>query len=179
MTVVMIGPAIDEVVATLSFLFRARSEGQSLWHTFWRGGAVAVRRLDVGPRAEQSLLRQLAGGLEILSIPWNLAVAAALGLWIMTAPAVLENVGASANSDHMVGALIVTFSVIGFSESGRAARLVLVPLGLWLFGSSYLIDGSTSLSYWNDMAVGLAIIALSIRRGRITEDYGAWNRWVF
>jgi hypothetical protein len=178
LTVVMIGPAIDELVATLLFLVRARREGQSLWDVFWQGGTIGVRSRDSEPQREQSLLHQLAGGLEILSIPWNLAVAAVLGLWVMIAPAVWENVGASANNDHMLGALIVTFAVIGFSEAGRAARFVLVPLGLWVVFAPNLLGGVTTASYWNDMAVGAAVIVLSFRRGRIAEDYGAWNPWI-
>ena len=38
LTVFMISPAVDEVVATGQFLLRARREGRPLWRTFWRGG---------------------------------------------------------------------------------------------------------------------------------------------
>jgi uncharacterized membrane protein len=34
----MIGPAMDEFLASLQYLRRARSEGRSLWHVFWHGG---------------------------------------------------------------------------------------------------------------------------------------------
>jgi hypothetical protein len=179
LTVVMIGPAIDELVATLLFLLNARRAGRPLWSTFWNGGTSAVGGPDPKPQPSQSLLRQFAGGLEILSIPWNLAIAAVLGLWLMAAPAVLGNVGPSANNNHISGALVVTFAVIGFSEAGRASRFVLIPLGLWLLAAAYLLSGATPQSFWNDIIVGVAIVALSFRRGRIAEDYGAWNRWVF
>lgn len=179
LTVIMIGPAIDEVVATLIFLARARRERQSLWHAFWQGGTIQVRSRDFQPVREQSLLHELASGLEILSIPWNLAVVTMLGLWLMVAPVVLGNTGMAANNDHMLGALIVTFAVIGFSEAGRAGRLVNMPLGLWLLVAPHVLAGGTTTSSWNDMAVGAAVILLSLRRGRIAEQYGAWSRWIF
>lgn len=34
-SVVMIGPAMDEVLASLQFLRRARDEGRSVWRAFW------------------------------------------------------------------------------------------------------------------------------------------------
>ena len=34
----MIGPAMDEVLASLQYLRRARDDGASVWHTFWSGG---------------------------------------------------------------------------------------------------------------------------------------------
>ena len=34
----MIGPALDEMLASLQYLRRARDRGDSLWHAFWHGG---------------------------------------------------------------------------------------------------------------------------------------------
>jgi hypothetical protein len=174
----MIGPAIDELVATGQFLARARKEGQSLWQTFWHGGTVEVRAKDQTSAGEDSLMHQLAGGLELLSIPWNLAVCAGLGLWLMVAPVVLGNVEASANNDHLVGALVVTFAAIGFSEAGRAGRLVNLLFGAWMLAAPFLLSGGTDASFWNDVAVGVAVIALSLRRGRVLERFGSWQRRV-
>jgi uncharacterized membrane protein len=38
-SIVMIGPAMDEVLASLQFLKRERERGGSLWTAFWRGAA--------------------------------------------------------------------------------------------------------------------------------------------
>ncbi|HEV2062144.1 MAG TPA: vitamin K epoxide reductase family protein [Solirubrobacteraceae bacterium] len=38
----MIGPALDELLASLQYLKRARDEGRSLWHVFWTGGPRLV-----------------------------------------------------------------------------------------------------------------------------------------
>lgn len=37
-SVVMIGPAMDEVLASLQFLRRAKDEGRSVWKAFWGSG---------------------------------------------------------------------------------------------------------------------------------------------
>lgn len=178
LTVVMIGPALDEVIATCSYMLQARREGQSLWQVFWHGGTTAESASSPQSSEDQSLLHELVGGLELLSIPWNLAVSTIAGLWLMVAPVVLANTGTSANNNHLVGALVVTFAVIGFSEAGRAGRLVNVPLGLWMIAAPHLLDGGTPASYWNDMVVGAIVVVLAFRRGRISEQYGAWQRWI-
>lgn len=178
-TVVMIAPAVDELVATGQFLLQARREGQSTWQVFWRGGTTKnAASENEAPRQEQSLLRQLAGGMELTAIPWNLAACAGVGLWLMAAPVVLENSGASANNNHLVGALVVTFAAIGFGEAARAGRLVNVLFGAWLLVAPHLLAGGNSQSWWNDLAVGAAVILLTLRRGEVTARFGSWDRWV-
>jgi uncharacterized membrane protein len=179
LTVVMIGPALDELIATILFMLQARREGESLWRVFWKGGALRDAGEETPPQGKQSLLREIAGGLELLSIPWNLALSALLGLWLMAAPLLLGNAGSSANNNHLVGALVVTFAVIGFSEAGRAVRFVNLPLALWMVIAPHVLSGGTWMSYWNDMLVGVSVLALCFRRGRIAEQYGAWHRWIF
>jgi hypothetical protein len=34
------------------------------------------------------------------------------------------------------------------------------------------------MSRWIDLFVGLLVIALSLRRGRIEEHFGSWNRYL-
>jgi hypothetical protein len=36
----MIGPAMDEVLASLQFLKSAKRRGQSVWTVFWKGGTT-------------------------------------------------------------------------------------------------------------------------------------------
>jgi uncharacterized membrane protein len=39
-SVLMIGPAMDEVLASLQFLKGAKARGESTWTVFWKGGAA-------------------------------------------------------------------------------------------------------------------------------------------
>jgi hypothetical protein len=175
LTVFMIAPAVDEVLATVQFLRRSRREGR-FWRTFWRGGGEPVT--EEPPRRAGSLPHELAGGMELTTVPWNLALCAAVGVWLMVSPGVLGYSGNAAGNVILVGALVATFAVIGFGESARAARLVNVALGLWLIASPVILwDDSTGLR-WPDAAAGLAVVLLSIRRGLVRERFGTWDRYV-
>ena len=120
---VMISLTLDEVVAMLQFLVQARREGQALWQVFWMGGtlrqtseAAAVPAVTVRPDV-------VSPGAMVwgVSLPWNLLVSAALGLWLMFAPSRAGSVG-RLPTDHLVGALIVTAAVIALADVGRAVR---------------------------------------------------------
>jgi hypothetical protein len=78
--------------------------------------------------------------------------------------------------NHLAGALVVTWAVIAFGDVARPARLLNIPVGIWIAGAPWLLSGATDLSRWTDVIVGGLLIALSIRRGRIDERFGGWNR---
>jgi hypothetical protein len=177
LTVFMISPAVDEIVATGQFLRRARREGRPFWRTFWRGGDAEPE--PAAPPAERrSLPGQLADGMELRTIPWNLAVCAVVGVWLMVAPAVLGNTGVAVANGTLVGALVVTFAVIGFGEPARAARWVNVLLGLWLLAAPLVLRDDTSDIRWPEAVAGVAIILLSLRRGPVSGRFGSWDRQV-
>jgi uncharacterized membrane protein len=176
-TVFMVSPAVDEVVATGQFLLRARREGRSFWRTFWKGGD-AEEPVPATPTEREPLLRQIGGGLELNAIPWNLALCAAVGAWLMLSPTVLGSTGAAAASDLVVGALVLTFAVIGFGESARAARWVNVPLGAWLLVAPWVLSGASAAAQWNGAVAGIAVVLLSLRRGTVEGRFGSWNRCV-
>jgi hypothetical protein len=116
--------------------------------------------------------------MELNAIPWNLAVCALLGIWLMLAPSVLGINGTAANNDLLVGALVITFAAIGFGEAARSARLMNVPLGAWLLVAPWVLDGVSNPARWIDMAVGLLVILLSLPRGRVASRFGSWDRYI-
>jgi hypothetical protein len=177
---VMIAPALDEVVAMAQFLAAARREGRPFWRTFWIGGTLREAGAPAAATApaRRTFAAELLAALDLAHVPWNMLLSAAAGVWVMAAPAVLGSTGASANSDHLAGALIVTWSVIAFGEIARPVRWLNLPMGLWLAAAAWLLDGGTAASRWNDAAVGLALILLCMPRGRIEERFGAWNRYL-
>lgn len=181
LTVFMIAPAADEVVAACQFLLRERRAGRSVARAFWLGGTDASAPQEPVPaaRPDGSWLRPLADGMELTAIPWNLAVCAALGMWLMAAPAVFGSAGAAAAGDQLVGALVVTFAALGFGEAARAARWVNLPLAVWLCAAPWLLTGHGPAAGWNNVAVGLAVLLLTGRRGPVSGRFGGWDRYVF
>jgi hypothetical protein len=178
LTVFMISPAVDEVVATAQFLSRARRDGQPLWRTFWNGGTIEPDPSKSQPAGRHSLGREIAAGMELNQIPWNLAVCVLMGIWLMSAPSVLGIGGPAGSNDQLVGALVVTFAAIGFGEAARAARFVNVALGIWLLVAPWVLSGASPVARWNDLAVGLSVILLSFRRGRVESRFGTWDRYI-
>lgn len=174
---IMVSLTLDEVVAMGEFLVLARREGQPLWHTFWAGGT-----LRQAPDSPQVPVRpdvvSAAATVWGVTLPWNLLATIALGLWLMSAPAVLGSVAPAAHSDHLLGALIVTVVMIALADVGRAARYVNVLLGAWVMVSPWLLTGAPAGAVWNDAIVGLLVILLSVPRGRIGERYGGFERFI-
>jgi uncharacterized membrane protein len=180
---IMISPAIDEVVAMGQFLVGARREGKPFWHTFWVGGTLEQYR-TTGPvespvtTQPRSATARIVAALDLKNVPATLVVSAALGVWLMAAPAMLGVSGSVADSNHLAGALVVTWAVIAFGEVARPTRLLNIPMGLWIAAAPWLLSGATGLSRGVDLVIGALLIVLSIRRGRIDEQFGSWNRYL-
>src|SRR3546814_5746771 len=60
---------------------------------------------------------------DVCSSDLTLLATAAVGLWLLAAPAVLGTSGAAADSDHLVGALIVTITAVALAEPTRAFQI--------------------------------------------------------
>ena len=178
----MIPLTVDEVVAMVQFMMQARREGQSageLWRTFWVGGTLKEENSDERTPRLTAAPRTLGPAMVWgVSLPWTLLLSVALGLWLMAAPAVLGAQGGAANSDHLVGALVVTVAVIAMGEPVRAFRYVNVALGAWIVVSPIVLGGGSTASTVNAVVVGAALVALSWPRGSVRERYGGWMRYV-
>lgn len=167
----MVALSLDEVIAMLLFMWQSHKAGKSLWRTFWLGGNALTE--DVTPRLpKRTGFREMFWGV---TLPWNLLAAAAIGVWLMAAPAVFGTQGNAAHSDHVLGALVVTASLIALAEVGRAVRFANIALALGIIVLPWLVGGGTLASGLNDLVAGALIIALSIPPGKIRNTYGSWN----
>jgi len=82
----------------------------------------------------------------------------------------------SGNNGHLAGALVVTAAVIAFAQVARPIRWLLLPIGAWLIMSVAVLVRITVMSAWNDCAIGVLIIACGLVRGRISCQFGQWDR---
>lgn len=172
----MIPLSLDEVVASVQLLNQSRKEGKSLWRVFWRGASPPGAHKSLPARPESWRVAEMLGGVR--GTP-GLYASAALGAWLMFSPAVFGSAGAAADSDHLVGALVITVAAIAWAEVGRAARFLNVALGFWLIAAPWLLEGAAGLSRWNSALAGALLIPLSLPLGRIGERYGSFDPWVY
>ncbi len=175
---VMIPFTVDEVVAMGQFLRRSVREGKSFWRTFWVGGTLDEEHEDKRTPAYGAPAQTMPAMAWGVTAPWPLIASAALGIWLMFAPAVFGATERAADSDHLVGALITTVAVIVMAEVIRAGRYLNVLLGGWIVAAPWFLSGATMGAKWNDVVTGLLVIALSLPRGAVRERYATWDRLI-
>jgi uncharacterized membrane protein len=177
-TVILIPYSVDEVLATIQYLWRARKAGEPFWRTFWMGGPALSEDQTPEPELDRSAWEMLkdfvTGGV---TFPWTLAASTALGAALMTTPLLLGTEPPLYFSDHIVGCLIIMVAVTAMAEVVRAVRFLNVALGAWIAVSPFLLGGGTLAATIASVAMGLVLIGLSLPRGaRSDEHYGGWDR---
>ena len=175
----MIPYSLDEFVAMGQFLVDARRKGKPFWRTFWTGDAMEAGSDDTAKGLGAPIGEMIAEASRGVTLPVNLLLSCAIGVWLMFTRITLGAFGATANSDHLIGALIVTFSIIAFAEVARAARFINIVFGIWLIAAPWLLAGIASpLAIWSGVISGVLLIALAMPRGRIENSYASWDRYV-
>ena len=170
--------SLDELLATCQFLWRRKREGERLLRIFFvgdteqSGPSKPVREFE---RSPGEIARDaISGGVNL---PWNLAVSIVIGAWLMLTRLTLGTDGGMANADHLIGALVVTVSVIACAEVARTARYLNIVLGAALFVTPF-VYGVSSAQLFASIVCGLALITLALRRGRVEGRYAGWNRYI-
>lgn len=174
---VMIPFALDELIAMGQYLYWSWCKGRPLIRTFFKGGPVD-RGEEYGEDAMLGVRSAWAEMNRGVTVPWTLAMSCAIGALLMLSRLWLGAEGQLANTDHLVGALTITVSVIAFAEVARLLRYLNALLGSWLAVAPMLYGGEAFDSAVR-VALGLALILLSIPRGRRSrEHYAGWDRFV-
>lgn len=190
-TIAMIGAAavlvqipysLDELLATLQFLHRRAKAGQNWLRVLLVGGTDemgerrdADRSVDEFDRSPGAVIGKAIGGG--VSLPWNLALAALIGLSLLFTRPTLGVDGGLANAHHVIGSLVLTVVSIAAAEIARPIRYLIVLLGAALMAAPFMFDASMVATVAS-MILGAGLAVLSFRRGPIRERYGAWNRFL-
>ncbi|MBA3511025.1 NAD-dependent epimerase/dehydratase family protein [Sphingomonas sp.] len=175
---VQIPYSLDELLATLQFIRRRVKAGKSWLRVFLFGdtdeGPDEEPENEFGHGAGPFVKDMVSGGVNL---PWNLALAGLVGLWLMFTRLTLGAAGSMANADHLIGALALTVISLAAAEVARPLRFLLVPLGVVLLVTPFVFEASTTQSIAS-IVCGVALIALSVRRGAVRGRYGAWQGWI-
>lgn len=176
---VMIPYSLDELVAMGQFMLDAKRKGKPLWRVFWMGDAMDGGSQDNAKEFRGSWRTMVAETVAGTTLPWTLIVSSLIGMWLMFTRLAFGTSDAMANSDHVVGALVVTISIMAMAEVGRPIRFINILFGLWLVAAPWFLEGvSSNLATWNSMLIGLALIALALPRGKISNAYAGWDRCI-
>ena len=177
---VQIPYSLDELLATLQFLRRRALAGQHWLRIFFVGDTdespdkqvvkIDADEFDQSPSAV--FKAAISGGV---SLPWNLALAAMIGLLLMFTRLMLDVDGNMAHAHHVLGALVLTVVSIAAAEVARPVRYLNMLLGGALIAAPFMFGGNL-ITIIVSIVLGLALIALSVRRGLIREHYGNWDR---
>jgi len=172
---VMMPYALDELVAMGQFLKDARRRGKPFWRSFFMGDAMEGAGEDPRREFEGSLSHMTLKGLYGVNLPWNLAALCVIGVWLMCTRLSFGTAGAMANSDHLMGSLLITVSVLAMAEVARPLRWLNIPIGLWLLAAPWILAGGGLSAAIGSMIAGILIVALSLPKGPIRHRYAGWN----
>jgi magnesium-transporting ATPase (P-type) len=168
--------SFDEILATLQFLKARRKQGRPLWYLLLHGDTIAGGSADYSDNFEASpraILREMF--ITGISVPWTLLASTVIGVMLMFTRLLFDTTGNAANSDHVIGSLVVTFSIMAWGEVARPLRFVNIGLGAWLVAAPWLISGYSDIAVAASMLFGLALIMLAVPLGRIASRFGAWD----
>lgn len=103
---------------------------------------------------------------------WSKILNILVGTWLMVAPAILEYGPEASNNGHIIGPIIITFSVISLWEATDLLRKWNYPFGVWLILAPWVLSYAATLPVISDMASGILIIVLSSFTKKIKYRYG-------
>ncbi len=176
---VMIPYSLDELVAMGQFLVQSHRRGEPFWRTFFQGGAQPLQGQDEHPGFDAPIRASIASAVRGVNLPWTLVASALLGTFLMFSRVVFATLPPMAHSDHLVGAMIVTFAVMAMAEVARPLRFFNLAFGLWLVMAPWVLPGASPVASWAGVLIGVAVVGLSLPRGkRSGEHYGDWDRYV-
>jgi hypothetical protein len=107
---------------------------------------------------------------------WAQGINAALGIWLMVAPAIFGFDKTIANNAHIVGPVIATFAITALFESTRPVRKFNWLPGAWLLVAPLVLGYQDTTATIHDLLVGALVIGLSCVKGKIHYRFGGgWS----
>jgi len=107
---------------------------------------------------------------------WARIICTIIGLWVMIAPGIFDFNASAEDNGHIIGPIVVTFSVIAFWDATRGVRKWNYPVALWLLLAPWILGYSMGVATTSDMIAGVLIIIFSSVKGRRKHSFGGgWS----
>lgn len=107
---------------------------------------------------------------------WARYASVVLGLWLMAAPGLFDFNKSIANNGHIVGPLIITFSIIAISECTRNVKWATLPVGAWLLFAPWILDYDNNTASASDYITGLLVMIFAlVKQKRENQFAGGWT----
>ncbi|WP_127845650.1 SPW repeat domain-containing protein [Psychroflexus aestuariivivens] len=107
---------------------------------------------------------------------WARIINTILGLWLMIAPSFFEYSSLAADNGHILGPVIITFSVIAFWEATRVLRKWNYPIAIWLIIAPWVLGYENNIAIISDIGVGVLVLLFASVKGKIEKNYGGgWS----
>jgi hypothetical protein len=141
-----------------------------------QGGRTSSFESNSFERSPRVIIQDMLGGG--VNLPWTLIACVAIGVWLMCTRLTLGTSGVMADSDHLIGALVITISVSSLAEVARPLRFINILFGVVLLAAPWMFAGGTTLADGLSVLTGLLLIVLSIPRGSVRHRFGNWTRYI-
>ena len=102
-----------------------------------------------------------------------------LGLWLMISPEILKMNRITSDNNHIVGPLVITFSIISLWDINRKVIKANVVLGAWLLIALFLLDFAKSIAFFSNGACACFVIILSSLKRKAKGKFGGGWRSLF
>ncbi len=172
--VVMIALGVDEMIAVIQFLLRKKRDNKSLIEVFFKGATDPSSSYDLRtPPLDAPIYQLIPSMVWGVGIPWNLALSALVGIFLMICPSLFELSRIATNIDSIIGALTIVVSICSMAEVIRKLRVINLVLGALSLLSTLVFDLYFSgTSIFVHLVIGALLILLSFPQGKINETYG-------
>lgn len=169
-SVLMIGPAMDEMLASLQYMRRVKANGRPFWRYFW-GLGDQEPLLHPAPPPETAASSPAPAWIGSIT-QW---IIAGLGIYLMAAPALLGYDGTrAADVDRVIGPLIAAVGLISAWEATRNVRWsnILLAGTLILLAVSPWPVPTPRLAMISDIMAAAAVIGLTLIPYPATQRFG-------
>lgn len=110
---------------------------------------------------------------------WAAIVNIIIGFWLMASPVLLHMNQTTSDNNHVVGPLVITFSVISLWQINRKVVKANIVLGIWLLIALFVLDFSMTIAFLSDGICAVLIILLSSIKRKRTQNFGGGWRSLF